>query len=82
MKYTLVGKKIVLGKKKLVYKKEGSRKLYCKCKGKMMNIVKYKKMKMKKMKMKKGGDPSNMSGGKKRKSTKTRKTRKTKKSRK
>jgi hypothetical protein len=46
--YKLIGKKSVLGKKKLVYSKVGSRKLYVKSKGKMMNIVKYKKMKMKK----------------------------------
>ena len=45
--YKLVGKKSVLGKKKLVYSKSGSRKLYVKSKGRMMNIVKYKKMKVK-----------------------------------
>ena len=45
--YKLVGKKSVVGKKKLVYSKVGSRKLYVKSKGKMMNLVKYKKMKMK-----------------------------------
>lgn len=45
--YKLVGKKSVSGKKKLVYSKSGSRKLYVKSKGRMMNIVKYKKMKVK-----------------------------------
>lgn len=45
--YKLVGKKYILGKKKLVYSKSGSRKLYVKSKGRMMNVVKYKKMKMK-----------------------------------
>ena len=45
--YKLVGKKSILGKKKLVYSKSGSRKLYVKSKGRMMNIVKYKKMKLK-----------------------------------
>ena len=45
--YKLVGKKSVFGKKKLVYSKSGSRKLYVKSKGRMMNIVKYKKMKVK-----------------------------------
>ena len=44
--YKLVGKKYILGKKKLVYSKSGSRKLYVKSKGRMMNVVKYKKMKM------------------------------------
>ena len=45
--YKLVGKKSVMGKKKLTYSKAGSRKLYVKSKGRMMNIVKYKKMKLK-----------------------------------
>ena len=45
--YKLVGKKSVSGKKKLVYSKAGSRKLYVKSKGRMMNIIKYKKMKSK-----------------------------------
>ena len=45
--YKVVGKKSILGKKKLVYSKSGSRKLYVKSKGRMMNIVKYKKMKLK-----------------------------------
>ena len=47
--YKLVGKKSVVGKKKLVYSKVGSRKLYVKSKGRMMNLVKYKKMKDKKV---------------------------------
>ena len=46
--YKLVGKKSVLGKQKLIYSKVGSKKLYVKSKGRMMNLVKYKKMKMKK----------------------------------
>lgn len=53
-KYKLVktksgkSKKIVIkGVKKVLYKKKGSNKLYVASKGKMMNVVKYKKMKEK-----------------------------------
>jgi hypothetical protein len=53
-KYKLVktksgkSKKIVIkGVKKVLYKKKGSNKLYVSSKGKMMNIVKYRKMKEK-----------------------------------
>ena len=88
--YTLIGTKAILGKKKGIYKKKGTTKKYCKCKGKMMNIVKYKKSKTI-IKKKKGGSDSehidgkyapvginyNLDGGaKKRKKRKTRKTRK------
>ncbi len=45
--YTLIGTKTILGKKKSIYKKKGTTKKYCKCKGRMMNIVKYKKSKTK-----------------------------------
>lgn len=45
-------KVIVAGVKKVLYSKEGTRKLYVISKGRMMNLVKYKKMKMKKMTMK------------------------------
>ena len=39
-------KKIVVkGVKKILYKKKGSNKLYVSTKGKMMNVVKYRKMK-------------------------------------
>jgi len=41
-------KKIVVkGVKKVLYKKKGTNKLYVSTKGKMMNVVKYKKMKSK-----------------------------------
>ena len=90
--YTLIGTKAILGKKKGIYKKKGTTKKYCKCKGKMMNIVKYKKSKNI-IKKKKGGSDSppidemyapvdsnynlHLNGGaKKRKKRKTRKTRK------
>jgi hypothetical protein len=53
-KYKLVktksgkSKKIIIkGVKKVLYKKKGSNKLYVSSKGKMMNIVKYRKMKEK-----------------------------------
>jgi len=72
-KYKLVksksgkSKKIVVkGVKKVLYKKKGSNKLYVASKGKMMNVVKYRKMKMK------GGD-TEQSGGAKRKKRKRRK---------
>lgn len=59
--YKLLKKIVINGKKRNIYKKKGSRKQYIKCKGKMMNLVKYKKMKSKKLPKKrktkkKGGD--------------------------
>jgi len=55
-KYKLVktksgkSKKIVIkGVKKILYKKKGSNKLYVVSKGKMMNVVKYRKMKEKQL---------------------------------
>jgi len=69
-KYKLVksksgkSKKIVVkGVKKVLYKKKGSNKLYVASKGKMMNVVKYRRMKENK---------SATSTKKKRKSTKRR----------
>jgi hypothetical protein len=63
-------KKIVVkGVKKLLYKKKGSNKLYVSTKGKMMNVVKYRKMKMK------GGDIEQTAGGKKRRRRKAPKRR-------
>tara|TARA_B110000858_G_scaffold101301_1_gene116405 strand:+ start:2629 stop:2967 length:339 start_codon:yes stop_codon:yes gene_type:complete len=41
-------KVVVQGVKKILYKKTGSQKMYVMSKGKMMNLVKYRKMKMKK----------------------------------
>ena len=61
-KYKLVEKKTINGKKRNIYKKEGSKKEYLKYKGRMMNVVKYKKIKTKKptkktkVKKIKGGD--------------------------
>ena len=56
MRYILYKKKYINGKKRRLYKKEGSNKLYLKHKGRMLNIVKYKKyMKKKKIKQKKTG---------------------------
>ena len=46
--YTKYGKVVVNGKKKIVYRKKGSTKNYCKCKGKMIGLSKYKKMVAKK----------------------------------
>jgi hypothetical protein len=75
-KYKLVktksgkSKKIVIkGVKKVLYKKKGSNKLYVSTKGKMMNVVKYRKMKMK------GGDIEQTAGGKKRRRRKAPKRR-------
>jgi len=50
-------KVVVEGVKKVLYKKTGSQKLYVMSKDRMMNLVKYKKMKAKKTspKKKKGG---------------------------
>lgn len=53
MKYIFYKKKLINGKKRRLYKKEGSNKLYLKHKGRMVNIVKYKKYL--KIKQKKGG---------------------------
>ena len=88
-------KKVVIkGVKKVLYKKTGSQKLYVMSKGRMINLVKYKKMKAKKAKAspkkKNGGTglPANlqsmlsqMSGGAK-KSRKPKKAKKPRKSRK
>ena len=43
--YKLFKKKNLMGKTRNIYKKKGSNKEYLKYKGKMMNVVKYKKMK-------------------------------------
>ena len=51
--YKLVKQKVILGKKRNIYKKKGSNKEYVKYKCKMMNVVKYKKMKTKKLPKKK-----------------------------
>lgn len=50
--YKILKKMLVLGKKKVIYSKSGTKKLYVKSKGRMMNLVKYKKMKNKKTKQK------------------------------
>ena len=51
--YKLLKKIVINSKKRNIYKKKGSKKQYIKCKGKMMNLVKYKKMKTKKIPKKK-----------------------------
>tara|TARA_B110000858_G_C17601788_1_gene380423 strand:+ start:386 stop:697 length:312 start_codon:yes stop_codon:yes gene_type:complete len=43
--YTKIGKRTIKGKKRTIYKKKGSQKLYLKCKGRMMNVTKYNKIK-------------------------------------
>tara|TARA_Y100000389_G_scaffold3296_1_gene3229 strand:+ start:1522 stop:1878 length:357 start_codon:yes stop_codon:yes gene_type:complete len=43
MKYIFYKKKLINGKKRRIYKKKGSKKLYLKHKGRMVNVVKYKK---------------------------------------
>ena len=53
MRYILYKKKYINGKKRRLYKKEGSNKLYLKHKGRMLNVVKYKKYIKKKRKSKK-----------------------------
>ena len=64
MKYILYKKKYINGKKRRLYKKEGSNKLYLKHKGRMLSVVKYKKyMKKKEKKQKKGGGFFNRSLG-------------------
>ena len=68
--YKEVGKKSINGVKRVIYMKPGSSKQYLKHKGRMMNVVKYKKMmakkaepkmkpvkKSKKNGKKRGGDP-------------------------
>lgn len=47
--YKLVKHKVILEKKRNIYKKKGSNKEYVKYKCKMMNVVKYKKIKTKKL---------------------------------
>ena len=51
--YKILKKMVVLGKKKVIYSKSGTKKQYVKSKGRMINLVKYKKMKNKKTKEKK-----------------------------
>ena len=58
-------KVVVMGVKKVLYKKVGSQKLYVISKGRMTNLVKYKKMKMK------GGEGQTGGKRKKRKGKKT-----------
>ena len=43
IKYKLFTKKIILGKKRNIYKKKNSKKEYLKYKNKMINISKFKK---------------------------------------
>ena len=50
MQYIFYKKKLINGKKRRVYKKKGSKKLYLKYKGRMVNVVKYKKYLKKKQK--------------------------------
>ena len=50
-KYKFLKTENILGKKKRLYKKKGSQKIYCKHKNRMINVIKYKKIKQ----MKKGG---------------------------
>tara|TARA_Y100000389_G_scaffold135130_1_gene132685 strand:- start:61 stop:351 length:291 start_codon:yes stop_codon:yes gene_type:complete len=64
-------KVIVAGVKKVLYLKEGSRKLYVISKGRMMNLTKYKKMK--KMAMKSPKKSSSKKTSPKRSSSKKRK---------
>lgn len=54
-------KVIVAGVKKVLYLKEGSRKLYVISKGRMMNLTKYKKMKKMVMKSPKKSSPKKSS---------------------
>ena len=58
---------IVAGVKKVLYLKEGSRKLYVISKGRMMNLTKYKKMKKIAMKSPSKKSSSKKSSSKKRK---------------
>jgi hypothetical protein len=60
-------KVIVAGVKKVLYLKEGSRKLYVISKGRMMNLTKYKKMKKMVMKSPKKSSPKRSSSSKKKK---------------
>lgn len=61
--YKMLKKMIVLGKKKVIYSKSGTKKLYVKSKGRMMNLVKYKKMKNKKTKQKQKQKSNKKKGG-------------------
>jgi len=56
MQYIFYKKKLINGKKRRVYKKKGSKKLYLKHKGRMVNVVKYKKYLKKKQKKRIGGN--------------------------
>lgn len=57
--YTKIGKLMINGKKKIIYKKDGSTKQYIVYKSKHVGLVKYKKMMAKKMMKKmKGGSTS------------------------
>lgn len=70
-------KVVVAGVKKVLYKKEGSMKMYVLSKGKMMNLVKYKKMKMKGGNVEQdGGKKKRRRVGKPKKPTKPRKPKK------
>jgi hypothetical protein len=55
MKYIYYKKKLINGKKRRIYKKKGSKNLYLKHKGRMVNVVKYKKYLKRKQK---GGLPN------------------------
>tara|TARA_Y100000385_G_scaffold262782_1_gene294705 strand:+ start:160 stop:432 length:273 start_codon:yes stop_codon:yes gene_type:complete len=57
---------IVAGVKKVLYLKEGSRKLYVISKGRMMNLTKYKKMKKMAMKSPKKSSSKRLTSSKKR----------------
>jgi hypothetical protein len=56
MQYIFYKKKLINGKKRRVYKKKGSKKLYLKHKGRMVNVVKYKKYLKRKQKKRIGGN--------------------------
>lgn len=56
MQYIFYKKKLINGKKRRVYKKKGSKKLYLKHKGRMVNVVKYKKYLKRKQKKRVGGN--------------------------
>lgn len=61
--YKLVKQKVILGKKRNIYKKKGSNKEYLKYKCKMMNVVKYKKWKVKKYQKKENYQEKQKKGG-------------------
>ena len=54
--YKQVGKIIINGKKKVIYKKDGSAKQYVMYKGKHIGLLKYKKIVNNKMKKMRGGN--------------------------